>query len=131
MSNTPVHPRSLLSLALIVGVVVGGQQLWSWWRDNQAAEQVRTLSQTGSGLMFTTDTCPYCAKARAWLDGHGARWRECNIDQDEACQRLFQARGSPGVPLLRVNGEWRLGFDAVWVAQALQSSPSGASSPRP
>jgi len=131
MTPQPVRTRSWLSLALILAVVVGGQQAWSWWRNTQAAEQVRTLSQTGSVLMFTTDTCPYCAKARAWLNGNEARWRECNIDREPACRRLFEAQGSPGVPLMRVNGQWRLGFDPVWVGQALQSSPSGSSSPRP
>ena len=120
-----------LSLVLIVAVVVGGSEAWSWWRSEQAAKQVSALSQQGSLLMYTTDTCPYCARARRWLNDAGARWQECNIDQDAACLKTFQSRGSPGVPLLNVNGQWRLGFDPVWVGQALQSSPKAETSPRP
>lgn len=129
---TPTARRSnWLSLAVIVAVVVGGSEAWSWWRSEQAAKQVSVLSQQGSLLMYTTDTCPYCAQARRWLNGAGARWQECNIDQDPACLKVFQSRGSPGVPLLNVNGQWRLGFDPTWVGQALQSSPKAETSPRP
>lgn len=133
--NTPPasteRRHSWVSLAVILLVVMGGSQAWSWWRSDRAAEAVRVHSAQADITMFTTDTCPYCEQARQWLNHHQATWQECNIDQSQACQRLFQARGSPGVPLLHVNGLWRLGFDPVWLAEALQSSPKTDKSPRP
>ena len=106
------------------------------WSQTSWQGEVKNLAgSAGAWLaditMFTTDTCPYCEQARQWLNHHQATWQECNIDQSQACQRLFQARGSPGVPLLHVNGLWRLGFDPVWLAEALQSSPKTDKSPRP
>lgn len=128
---TTTTRSSWVSLVVILVVVVGGSQAWSWWRDTRAAEVVRERSPQASITMFTTNTCPYCERARQWLKQIDAHWHECNIDQNESCQRLFQARGSPGVPLMHVNGQWRLGFDPVWLAEALQARPSTDSSPRP
>lgn len=128
---TTSSKHSWLALVVILATVVGGSEAWSWWRDHRAAEMVRVHSQTGAVVMFTTDTCPFCDKARRWLNSQGARWQECNIDQSAHCAQVFQARGAPGVPLMNVNGQWRLGFDPVWVGEALQSSPKADKSPRP
>lgn len=126
------------SLAVILLLVIGGNQAWAWWRDQHAADLVKRYASAGSITMYSTTTCPYCAKARAWLDQHAIPWQECHIDTTPACQRTFEARGAPGTPLMLVNGHWRLGFDAAWVAQALQAPnpspqarPNSDTSPRP
>lgn len=98
----------------------GASQALNWWRSERATEAVRTHAQAGDILMFTTNTCPYCEKARQWLNARSVPWTECNIDRDAHCQQLFQSRGAPGVPLLRVNGQWNLGFNPTWVSEALQ-----------
>ncbi len=126
---------SLRSLAIFLMLVWGGSQAVSWWQDQRFAETVRLGSQQHDVVVYSTDTCPYCAKARAWLDEHRVRWHDCNVDHDAACQHTYQAQGAPGVPLVRVGALWNLGFSPAWVASAMvklsDQSPSGASSPRP
>lgn len=130
---------SLRSLAVVLLLVWGGSHALSWWQDRRFAEAVRLGSQRHELVVYSTDTCPYCAKARAWLDAHGARWRECNVEHDTACQQAYQAQGAPGVPLVRVGALWQLGFSPAGVASAMAKldaqpgahSPSAASSPRP
>lgn len=127
---------SWLSLVVILLVVVGGTQAWTWWRQERQGDTVKVLARPGQITMYTTLTCPYCAKAKVWLNGHDVPWRECNIDRDAACLATYEAQGSPGVPLLHVQGHWHLGFDAQWLARALkaeprQPNPSTDSSPRP
>lgn len=121
----PTHngPRAWLSLVVLLAVVWGGHQLWSWWRGERMVEQVQHQARDGDIVMFTTDSCPYCARASRWLDANQVPWTECNIDHNAQCLTLFQARGAPGVPLMHVKGQWRLGFDPVWVAQALERTP--------
>lgn len=129
-SRTPT--RSWLSLAVIMTAVVGGCQTLAWWQARGTGEQARALAQEGDIVMYTTSSCPYCAKAKSWLATHQVTWRECNVDTSLTCMQQFQARGAPGVPLMAVQGQWRLGFDSSWLVSALQTDkPSSDASPRP
>ncbi len=113
--------RSWMVLAVMVLGTWGGSQAINWWRGERATEVLQTLAQPGDILMLTTTSCPYCAKARAWMSAHKVPWVECNVETDARCALLFQAQGSPGVPLMRVKGQWRLGFDPASVSEALQT----------
>lgn len=159
--NEPRRPtlRSLLGLLALVALVWGCAQSLGQWRDARAAAAVREHSLRVDITLYTTSTCPYCAKAMAWLKQHKVRWQECNVETDANCKRTYEQQGSPGVPLLRAGERWHLGFHAPWLAEALAAqdapspppsdlrrkaseapsaaalvqsdSPSGASSPRP
>lgn len=153
--------RSLLGLVALVAVAWGGSQGLNRWQDERAASAIRELSQRVDITLYTTSTCPYCAKATAWLKRHEVRWRECNVETNAACQSTYELQGSPGVPLVQAGSRWHLGFHAPWLAEALaaqdgrstasaddavkdtateapaaatpfqSTNPKGASSPRP
>lgn len=132
--------RSLLGLVALVGLVWAAAQALGSWQETRAATAIREHSQRVNITLYTTSTCPYCAKAIAWLKKHEVRWQECNVETNAACQRTYEQQGSPGVPLVQAGERWHLGFHAPWLAQALAAqdvtpfqsvSPSGASSPRP
>jgi len=141
----PIAKRSnWLSLVIMMVVVLGGSQAWTWWQSHQVARLVNAHVQPGDIVLYTTNTCPYCAQARDWLATHQVPWRDCNVDRDATCLATFEAQGAPGVPLVNVRGHWRLGFDPSWLGQALQvppapgksqqgpqASPSASSDPRP
>ena len=113
--------RSLWSLALLLAVVSGGFQAYHWWQREQLSASIQSRAQSVPITLYTTSTCPYCAQAKVWLDGHQVRWTECNIELDQTCQAAFNRQGAPGVPLMRVGDQWHLGFDVAWLDQALQS----------
>lgn len=114
--------RSLLALALLLAVTWGGTQALSWWQGERSAQAVREGSRTGRLTLYTTSTCPYCARAASWLDLNDVTWRECNIERDAACLRTYEQQGAPGVPLVEVNGLWNLGFNPAWVAAAFEKT---------
>ena len=134
-------PSQFREIAMVVPST-GKQNDYAWlsgfprmqkWVGEKA---VKALAEPGQITMYTTLTCPYCAQAKVWLNGHGVPWRECNIDRDAACRATYESQGGPGVPLLNVNGHWQLGFDPQWLAKALQAPPrqprpSNDGSPRP
>lgn len=63
-------------------------------------------------LLYTTDTCPYCTQAKNFLTEQGLPFQEINVQADYAkAQRLVEQTGQMGVPQIRVNGNWVLGFD--------------------
>lgn len=125
MSQATQRPTSWRSLIVFVALAWGSHQAWTWWRDTRTAESVQAQVRADDIVMFTTSDCPYCARARAWLERHGVPWRECDIERHEACRRVFEAQGAPGVPLLNVRGRWRLGFDPAWMADTLALKPQG------
>ncbi|PLT27610.1 glutaredoxin family protein [Peribacillus deserti] len=62
--------------------------------------------------VYTTNTCPYCIQAKNFLNEQGLDFTEINVQQDkEAAQRLVDETGQMGVPQIKVNGNWILGFD--------------------
>lgn len=139
----PAKPKGgWKSLAVIVLVVLGISQAWNWWRDEQAAALIQLHAKQAEITLYTTSTCPYCAKARAWLTQHSIAWRECNVEREAACMATYESQGAPGVPLVHARGQWHLGFDPVWLGQVLatpslngaQSSPASPradNAPRP
>ena len=112
--------RSLLGLLLVLLLAWGARE---WLAHRQTAQQGQALRQVVKAddiVVYTTDTCPYCAQARAWLNGQGLPWRECNVEHSEQCRADYESRGAPGVPMLKVRGQWQLGFDPAWLLDTLK-----------
>jgi glutaredoxin len=125
MSNEPgsrASFKSLLGLALVMLLAWGARELLLHRQASQQGETIRVKIGADDIIMYTTDTCPYCAKAREWLDARKVPWRDCNVEHDDQCQADYQSRGAPGVPLFKVRGQWRLGLDPAWMLQTLKST---------
>lgn len=124
--------RTWLSLALIVSATWALSEGAQWWQNRKQAERVAALlSQhrptAGDVVMFTTSSCPFCSRARAWLKRHDVPFTECNVEQSASCQQAYEQQGSPGVPLMRVKGLWHLGFEPEWLLMALQKIANAGS----
>jgi len=139
-ANKPARrATSLWSLAVLIVLVLGATEGLQWWQDQRQADELTQVLRQQSVhpqdvVMYTTSTCPYCAKARTWLNDKQVPFTECNVEQSAACLAQYELQGSPGVPLMRVRNQWHLGFDARWLVLALQTqadNPSAARSPRP
>lgn len=114
--------RSGLSLLALVLLVSGASEAWRAWSSDRLGSEVAALAKPGDIEMISSDTCVYCAKARAWFGAHGVPFSECSIERDEACAARFRALMSPGTPVLLVRGQRQVGFSAERVAQALGAS---------
>ncbi|NEZ05097.1 glutaredoxin family protein [Wenzhouxiangella sp. XN201] len=70
-------------------------------------------------VMYATDWCPYCAKAREYFADNGIRYTEYDIDNDPAARRRYDAMDATGVPVIlvgdtRINGFSVEGFERVY-----------------
>ena len=62
--------------------------------------------------MFTTQWCPVCKKAKAWLKQRGTPFEEFDIETSAAAKAEYRRAGGRGVPLILLGKERMAGFDA-------------------
>lgn len=69
--------------------------------------------------MYTTATCPYCAKARKLLNDRQVPFIDVDVDKSDAAFEEFQRLGGQGVPVLVINQQVIHGFDRERIEQIL------------
>ncbi len=77
------------------------------------AKAVAGATAQAEVVMYCTDWCPACKRARAFLEMHGIPYREINISRDrEAAARLRHwTQGYETTPTFEINGEVVINFD--------------------
>ncbi|NLN49416.1 MAG: NrdH-redoxin [Clostridiales bacterium] len=62
--------------------------------------------------VYSTDTCPWCKKAKDYLSGKGVEFREVNVGVDRnGAMEMVKKSGQQGVPVLDIDGHIIIGFD--------------------
>jgi alkyl hydroperoxide reductase subunit F len=63
--------------------------------------------------VYSTKACPYCSMAKAFLDKHGVPYESIDVGADpKAAQKMIDLSGQRGVPVITVDNEVIIGFDA-------------------
>jgi glutaredoxin len=63
--------------------------------------------------VYTTAHCPWCKKAKAWLDDHEIAYTERDIEHDPAAAaEMRRLAGGGGVPTIVVDGVVTRGYSA-------------------
>jgi len=77
----------------------------------EAAAGRQVAEQPGDVVMYTTSTCGYCARAKAFFTKYGIAYTEYDITTDkQGCERFKKLNGS-GVPLIFVGDKRISGFN--------------------
>jgi len=83
---------------------------------------------SGENILFSTDYCPHCRRAREFLKARGVPFVERDVEKDPRARPLLfelgkKAGADPGllsgVPALWLNGRLLMGFDENAVKRAL------------
>lgn len=62
--------------------------------------------------VYTTNTCPWCVRAKDFLKQKGVPFQEKNVERDPlAARELMQQTGQMGVPVITAGSEVIVGFD--------------------
>ena len=70
--------------------------------------------------IYTTTVCPYCHMAKEYLEKNRIKFKEVNVEEDEAAAReMIQKSHQMGVPVLDINGSIIVGFDKSGIDKAL------------
>ena len=71
-------------------------------------------------LVFTTPTCPWRGRAKAYLRERSVPFREVDVSGDSAAARdLVRRTGQMGVPVIEIDGRPIVGFDRTRIDQLL------------
>ncbi len=85
-----------------------------------AAKRADTATRPQSVLVFTTPTCPWCNRAKAYLRERKVAFREVDVSRDRAAARdLVRRTGQIGVPVIEIGGKPIVGFDRAQIDRLL------------
>ena len=70
--------------------------------------------------VYTTNSCPWCVKAKNYLKAKGFEYEEVNVQTDlEGRKEMLSKSNQMGVPVLDINGSIIVGFDKPAIDEAL------------
>lgn len=73
--------------------------------------------------IYSTRTCAFCHAAKQYLAGKGVEFEEVKIDEVEnGPQKLIEASGQFGVPVIKINNETIIGFNREAIDGALREN---------
>ena len=68
-------------------------------------------------LVYTTENCPFCIRAKALLDTRGVQYREVNLERDpDGRAELVKQTGMMTFPQVIIDGELVGGFQETLAA---------------
>ena len=63
-------------------------------------------------LVYTSDSCPWCGRAKSYLRKNSIPFTEVNVSRNSsAAQDIFRRSGQMGTPQIDINGHIVIGFD--------------------
>lgn len=71
-------------------------------------------------IVYSTSTCPWCIKAKNFLEEHKIGFENVDIASDDKARKdMVEKSGQMGVPVIDINGEIIIGFDVEKIKKAL------------
>jgi len=71
-------------------------------------------------IIYSTPTCPYCKKAKAYLQEKGIEYTDIDVSRDESMQKkMIEKSGTISVPVIDISGVIITGFDKDKIDKAL------------
>lgn len=70
-------------------------------------------------IIYTTPTCGYCHRAKAYFNQHGIRFTEHDVTASKQARKAFEALNGRGVPLIVIGDQRIAGFNKSAINRAL------------
>jgi glutaredoxin len=73
-------------------------------------------------VMYTTEWCPYCKKARSFLDENNVKYVEYDIEKSSEGRAKYNNIGGRGIPVLVINGSVLNGYNPKKIINLLKET---------
>lgn len=71
--------------------------------------------------VYSTPTCPFCKRAKEFLKQNNFAFEDLNVaESEEARTEMINKSGQMAVPVLDIDGEIIVGFEAEKIKKALK-----------
>ncbi|MDO9575585.1 MAG: glutaredoxin domain-containing protein [bacterium] len=71
-------------------------------------------------VVYSTATCPWCHRVKAYLKEQGVPFKDIMVDKDQnAAQEMVRITGQMGVPVIAIGNKPIIGFDKTKIDKAL------------
>jgi len=62
--------------------------------------------------IYSTPTCPYCKRAKAYLEEKGISYEDIDVSNNpQAADEMVKASGQMSVPVIMIDSDVVIGFD--------------------
>jgi glutaredoxin-like YruB-family protein len=73
--------------------------------------------------VYTSPTCPWCHKLKAYLKEKGVKFTDIDVTADDAAaEEMISKSGQMGVPQIEVNGKVIVGFNQAAIDAELKKA---------
>ena len=73
--------------------------------------------------IYTTKTCPWCAKVKEFFKSNNVKYSEVDVGSDQkAAHEMIEKSGQMGVPVIDIDGQIIVGFDKPALERALKKA---------
>ncbi len=70
--------------------------------------------------VYSTPTCPWCKKAKQFLQSNNIPFQNLDVASDKAARdEMIKKTGQLAVPVVEIDGETTVGYDENWLRQKL------------
>ena len=107
--------RNVFFLIVVLAVIQ------NWDRITDAFDSAPPIRLSGDEqvVLYATQWCGYCAKARTFLESKGIPYLEYDIEKSHQGRKEYDALGGRGVPLMVINGTLVRGYNERGIMAAL------------
>lgn len=119
MSETskPNKLKKLMPLILFVLIFFASQ---NWWRVQLLVNPLPTESITAQDIvLYSTAWCPYCRKARVFLQRANMPFIEYDIEKSAYAYQQYERLSGRGVPVIRIGSRTVQGYDTQAMREAI------------
>lgn len=82
-------------------------------------DRIQNKKVSPTVVMYTTPTCGYCHRAKAYFNEHGIRFTEHDITRSKQARKAFNTLNGRGVPLIVIGDQRIAGFNPSAINRAL------------
>ncbi|SMC25339.1 Glutaredoxin [Andreprevotia lacus DSM 23236] len=105
----------ILLVALLGGVLTRQQGAGGY----ESGDYRSYYSDSVRVVLYGTDWCQYCARARAYFNAKGVAWHDLDVEKQPAAAQQFERLGGTGYPVVLIGNRKISGFDPIEYDAAL------------